>query len=660
MNTSDKTRFGKIPLTKRRGIYLDHYPDSWFQFAVRDATETEAINDRLAGIGKVTEDVTQSVFDKTFRPPAGSWTLLVHLKAGAWSVMPMMQQSPSILDKLGTLIDGEYMIVRHSDCSGVYSVMRTRDGKKIDHLYSDGEPWDDDDEFDEEFEDDFEGDEEDGFDQLLNGVQSDTYTMEWFNDQPDLYSAIHQVLSDWDAFIPDYWWDEEQGLTACQKQLCGKQLIKRIDLVRFGEIDEQADADASKQLADAIRDRDIDGVRHALSGGASLTQLPETDHTAIDLLCSYLPADDRNVVEIAEQLLTAGAASDGGAVGKKGRRMDETPLCRAVAANFASPRAMFDLANLLVRHCAAITADPTQGLDDSPLEAAFNRGDSAWMIWALSFDQPPELLQQMLQKHQRSLKQMASLAGKGYAQEQRERFEPIVEIVEQAIAGNPPDASSLPAMIDQREAEYQQQRAQLHRSGAKIASAMQRLAGTYATEQVDGEAVPVFDGFDVTEQWINQMPRNVKLVPTELGAWLEDDEVSDWTKTLEKAAFRQVGQFCDESGWGELVGYCQPFRDLYAVVEKIGDDVRARIIRRLTNDRYMIATNQKRMWNQTLTKIEVDWVTHRDAEHLLRRPILSASEESESASADKFVEHYERAHWHLRRRLRECTIAESG
>ncbi|WP_345321430.1 hypothetical protein [Novipirellula rosea] len=43
-----------------------------------ELAETEAINDRLAGIGKVTEDVTQSVFDKTFRPPAGSWTLLAH------------------------------------------------------------------------------------------------------------------------------------------------------------------------------------------------------------------------------------------------------------------------------------------------------------------------------------------------------------------------------------------------------------------------------------------------------------------------------------------------------------------------------------------------------------------------------------------------------
>lgn len=650
MNASDKSRFGKTPLTQRRGIYLDHYPDSWLQFALRDASDADLLAERLKGISHVTIDVTQSVFDKTLAPPPGAWSLLIHLKAGSWSILPMRQQSPSVLYELGKRISGEYLCAAHSDSSGVYSIERYRDGKKVDSIFSDGDPWDEDD--DEDWGD--EDIDDDPLAKMLNGVESETYTTEWMAQQPDLYSAMHQILSDWNALIPDYWWDQENGLVACQKQLCGTRLIKRIDLIQFGEIDTNADLDASKRLFESIQNRSIEGVRNSLADGASLTQLPDTDMTAIEVLCRFLPAQDKHVIEIAELLIAAGADPDAHSIG----RDDKNPLTRAISASAASPRMMFDLAKLLVQHGATVTASEDAGLDDSPLEAAFNRADAAWINWALQFDQPTEMLKKLLDNHHNSMENMGLLAGENYADEQRERYAPIVAIVEDAIAGNPPDGNNLEAMFDQREDEYRKQRAQFNRSGSKLVGAIERLAGTHATEEQDGQQVPVFDGFDVTENWISTVPRNLTLVSADHGDWGEDDEVKGWHQSLEKAAFKRVGAFRDEGGWIELIAYCQPFRDIYGVIEKIDHDLRLRLIRRLTADRYLITTNQKRIWNQAPAKTEVDWVTHRDAELLLGRPIIAAAEESESASADQFVEHYERAHWHLRRRLRDTAKPE--
>ncbi|TWT97365.1 hypothetical protein [Neorhodopirellula pilleata] len=662
MYASDKARFAKTPLAQRRGIYLSNYPDSWFQFALRNASDPAVLKERLKGIGHVTEDVTKSVLEKNFRPPVGAWTLLIHLNFGSWSILPMMQRSPELLDDLGGMIEGEYVIIRHSDCSGVYSIMRFCDGRKMDHIYSDGELWDDDeedydDEFEDEDEDEAEGeDEDDSIDFDLNGVRSDTYTMEWLTAQPDLFSAMHQIMVDWDALIPDYWWDEESGLTAYQKELCGTKLIKRIDLIRFGEMDDRANEQASKVLVDSIRGRDIDGVRQALSDGASLTQLPETELSAIDLLCNYLPAGDKNVVEIAELLLAAGANADGRTPLGKSKSKKKTPLTQAIGANFSSPRMMFDLANLLVRHGGRISADPNQGLDESPLEAAFNRADPAWMRWALNFDQPPEMLEELLKRHRRGLKQMASFVDDDYAAEQQKRYEPIVAMVQRAIAGEPLDDVAIEATIDKSDAEYRRKHNQLRQAGTGFASEMERLAGTYATENVDGETIPVFGGFDITLSWIESVPSELNLVSADLSDWAEEPETQAWVNELESQAFKPVGHFRDEGGWIELIAHCQPFRDLYAVIERIGDDVCHRIIRRLTGNRLIMATNQKRMWNQTIENVEVHWVTHRDPSHLFLRPIMAATKDSETASIEGFQHDYAMAHQLLHQKLRQVAV----
>lgn len=252
-NQSEEAKLRRRGVKNRRGVFSTWGYPTWDAFLVR-ADEGADPADSIAasnGVGVVVRDVTAEVLGGTWQPPLGEWALLVTPKVTPWSHLVSRLRGDEIRERLGGDFRGGTLQTGFQDTAGVVYVRYYVGGVERLNFVTDGERWNPDPE------------EEDEGVTYLSG---DVLGLDWLDGINSAPEAHQEVIRHFDAYVPGLAFDEGKlGAAGGHEDFVSVEHIKRIDLVRFGEIptDEPGPevTAAGRRLHEAVEKSDLAGVK---------------------------------------------------------------------------------------------------------------------------------------------------------------------------------------------------------------------------------------------------------------------------------------------------------------------------------------------------------------------------------------------------------------
>ncbi len=687
MKNGDELRSVEGDLAARRGTHTA-WGDTWSLWAVRLGKDTQAAlksnstETALGGhplVARITPEVTDAVFEGTFQPPLGSWALVVVPKSTPWAIV-LPSNHREVFETMAETKAGDagspWLNTGHVDSAGVNYLAVYEQGNKVLHFYSDdafvgdvgddedveeedneelnGEDWEDedwDDDLDGEDLDEEDWDDEDDENEFLK-FETDRYPSDWLEKQPSHVMALQQLLIDLDAYVPHIEFSSDDGLYAVVAELDLPAWIERIDLLELGPRDDHADLDASKRLAIAIDEADPTSVKSALDQGASLSQLPETNHTPLGYTLLHFPYRDADAMEeIVDALLSRGADPSAGGLGCL------SPISIALTSANVPVAHLRRVLGKLVEQGADLNSILTdekhsQPVFDSVLHGNVH-GPVAWLLRHLIQHEIVDSsgLNGVLERRKEIFAQLSENVGSEYAEQQRGVFEAIDQLIESARDQGRLSEEDETKAWAHTDHEHRRRNAAGKRISEKMQSLAQRWSGLDEADRGDPNAK--FDGYSLDLESVLQLPESIELIPIDAIAWQDTDRHSAAAAAFTSAAYKPAGQF--RIGDDHFVeGYVQPFRDLYGMIEQVGGRMYCRTVRMYPGDNFEIATNQPRQLNELVKGFAETWLTTEDDADVVQRLLVRMNEDKPVAvSADEFSNAYADGYAIHRQRLIE-------
>ncbi len=120
---SEETKLKRRKPGNRRGVFTTWGSDTWQALLAKSDCD---VTDALANcpvVGTVERDITQSVLDKSWRPPPGDWLLVVKMDSQDWGTLVTSSWAGDTMTKLAPEFDGQLLLAGHSDAAGTVYVL---------------------------------------------------------------------------------------------------------------------------------------------------------------------------------------------------------------------------------------------------------------------------------------------------------------------------------------------------------------------------------------------------------------------------------------------------------------------------------------------------------------------------------------------------------
>ncbi|MEL6111113.1 MAG: hypothetical protein AAFU85_34325, partial [Planctomycetota bacterium] len=315
---SEEAKLKRRKPANRRGVFTTWRANTWEALLARSHRNVTDALGECSAVSHVERDVTESVLDKSWRPPTGEWALIVTMATQSWATIVASSGTSDALEQLVGEFEGQCLSAGHSDSEGTVYVRVSENSPATSHgctllfdFQSDGGAWRD---AVREPPAPVEKDEvERAFNRLTETrLVADDLPSNWLEQFDSLPSAHQAVFRHLDAYVPGLYYDLDRfELSAPFGHEDILEHLSCVDLIRFGSIasDEPSPEAlaATRELHAGIRSKDLGAVEKAIAAGAWFSTI-EGDSSALYMACFELAYEPYEVgAEIIIRLLDAGA-----------------------------------------------------------------------------------------------------------------------------------------------------------------------------------------------------------------------------------------------------------------------------------------------------------------------------------------------------------------
>ncbi|MEM7624304.1 MAG: ankyrin repeat domain-containing protein [Planctomycetota bacterium] len=582
MGEDFEAKLAKMPVAERRGVWTTWGADTWEAVLIRGGFD--ATLDRLAaaeGVGGVERGLAEAVLAGTRPAPDGSWLLLVELDDGTdWLHVAHGMRYFDQYEQLATWTDGPVMRVGYQDTAGATHVTVTEAADttlsfESTGMHALGDGGDEPEE--EEFED---------FEVPLR-FETEMLPADWprqFESEDEVQQALMREL---DAYVPMIGAYAEEGMVkvwAGHDDVLDAKHVKNIALVLLGEKRSATPNQANRQMAEAIKDGDVEGVRAALEAGASLTQLPDNKRSPLGFAVSAYRLEPEARLEIVAALLAAGADPDHGGANA------DPPLLIAIDKANHEPGLAVRLSEALLDAGATMTVigRDLMAKGQTPLEKAAQSGQLAMVQFLHARGADPLSKNAKGQTAREAVARSIELVLEHMGEDAEEHVggqRAVLAYLESAEAGGPP-GEDWRSLLDAAQKQAIRKQREMKQSFAKLGDAFKQLGALMDAE--DGEDVEAALAAAAASQ------PTIELEPDD-DKWQNEKRREQLASALEEQGFARIGPFKTTGGMNvKVLAYVHEADRLYATIYEQPDGTSwCDVVRLHADDSVLTATNTK-------------------------------------------------------------------